>query len=414
MPWLPSADSKPPAIDLTLYKPIDVTPEQGWIPVEEFWRPGIKKFTGYHLPPNANGHEAIRVGTWTHYDPYGRTLFIGSWNKNGVPIGPHVTYVDPTKTPLNLREGSPLPIAKIEVFGARVLVAAEGEKPNEDQPLLSSSKRQPLAEQINFDPQGNVRMVGTFGATGAKAMGFHPKRVIRSNSLDGPIVGGTSVVEARVSNFMVEVPEKRLRYTSQFSLDGVLLEAKCEPTRPYSANDPDSWSVTWNHKGHLDSLKKGASSWHLPAQPSGFDTDKAQQVVVWADAQQPFLGIRAIGFSIKDQHDAWTPAGTWTIYAGVIDAIGRDQILASGTFKDGKPEGEWTENRFAVVKGSQKQIENGRGMYLSGKRHGLWRFELSEGHEELTSTGPVFEHEARPKLVTYANGVVTTTDPNGK
>lgn len=430
--WLPPADLQPPVIKTDLYKVIDVPVDPSWQRVEEFWQPGVPRVQGYHHDAMVKfGNEAPRVdhqqvGRWITYDRDGHVLTDGSWNSHGIRVGPFIFNYDPDQNQnVRVKKDEPLPLQRIEVNGARSLADPV---PAGATALLDTTVDTQMIEQISFYPNGDVESFVQYdtghGKTptdviGLRLVRFHPAPPAPSArrqafDLRAPVIPQQAQpagdAKQHVAEFAIQTSgDHATRVTALFNANGQPKEFSSGILGSSLPSDPNNWKFTWLYTdGVFDGLTCGGHEFLNNVRPNDVPLAKLRRVVIWRTPGKWEDGILAIGFGMRGADQQWQAAGTWVFWDD------QAKVTGFGAYREGKPQGPWTEHRYVDLNKEHVLIETARGSYQAGARNGIWQMDLFKGHPDLAGVKETTENSSKGfiRRVTYANGAATATDNN--
>lgn len=366
MDWIPDSNSNPPVIDLAQYKPTEIPVDPSWSKVEQYWRPGVLRSRGYTRMVAGSG--PCRCGHWTDYDQFGRILFDGAYNSNGEQVGVQIDYYSPDRDVIDSSlapQQGPLPVKQIVDIGKK---------------------------EIHFYPDGNVKDYAEYKSSptgqvlSCRSVSYLPhidQSRLNAQPFDplAPVVPNRAApIPTRVSQcYFQEWGDSPTRTQATFYPSGNLKSIEHIPQRSQPV-DPNHWRLVWlDDNGLLSGIVCGRVEFACNLSLSGFNIKRHKEVVQLRIPGKLSGGLQSLGFIDSQSGAVDGPWIFWNQNAG---------MTATGTFTAGKPDGDWIENQFGPVNGTDQLIESDAGKYQDGKKEGEWQCHLFAGSPDVANKEP--------------------------
>lgn len=400
---IPIPMGKPPvksnpntAIDLAAYQPLAIEAEKEWTPTTAPLQRNPTALQVFLMKPEVNldylnemggdcrvsgmttssisGGKVTtrRVGQWaiTHGN---KPVYTGCWNKNSIPIGPHLRYDDLGQLQL------------ITVYGGSTA----------SEVLLGATKKVSVCEEIHVKPGTNTFLRRAVFKDGAEEM-------IRYDD-DGTI---------SASEKTWKLPDNR-QVRDQLSYANGILYNHCRFVDG-AIKDPGSfWKRFDKRNGYLSSFSVSfnGKSFSIPAAddtvPSG-----AKQVITWRKDGDFEIGVAEACYVVPGSGMKQGPYRSWTEDGKEMD---------TGSFDKGERSGRWTEIEYGVKDKVSFELSTSSGGYVAGKRQGAWKVVLSRDNPESIALEKArAKKETRPDVLVmpvthtiariYKDGVVVAEE----
>lgn len=355
-----------PSVDLAAYRPISIEPEKDWTKTTTpFWRQedriqlfiseasinldspvdadGDCRATGM-IVTSINGGKVSnrRVGLWaiTRKD---MPVYTGCWNKNSIPVGPHLRYDDLGR------------LALIRVYGGMTASAD----------MLSATAKVPRVEEIKLNPAtGAILRRATYEPGAEQQMQYDDNGVLLESSINSslPKVGQIKDLKRYQSGSLV---------SHQRFING-------------SIGKPGSFEKLYDKSGNMTFCLPGKPNFN-PGYDRGFKVpvfegtlpQGVKQVISWKKSGEDEVGILEAYYTAPVG-----PNGTDVKHGAYRGWTNEGKETANGFYEKGEKSGRWVEIEFATIKGSITEIATSRGSYVSGKKEGAWMTTLGDDHPD--------------------------------